>query len=90
MDRCVAALDTHVSVIRGLDVTRDGKYLISGARDKIVSMTDLSNYKTVRSFPIFEVSSLIKNEIYKYDIIIIIIILLLFFYSNTKSLLIIH
>ncbi|ORX54859.1 WD40 repeat-like protein [Piromyces finnis] len=51
---CVAALDTHVSVIRGLDVTKDGKYLISGARDKIVSITDLSNYKPVRSFPVFE------------------------------------
>jgi len=54
-NRCVAALDNHVSVVRGLDVTNDGKYLISGARDKIVSIIDLSNYKVVKSFPVFEV-----------------------------------
>lgn len=34
-------LEGHVSVVRGLDVSADGKWLISGARDRVVLVWDL-------------------------------------------------
>jgi U3 small nucleolar RNA-associated protein 13 len=37
-----AVLDGHVSVPRGLDVSLDGKWLISGGRDSVVLLWDLS------------------------------------------------
>ncbi|KAF7337480.1 putative U3 small nucleolar RNA-associated protein 13 [Mycena sanguinolenta] len=38
----VAVLEGHVSVPRGLDVSQDGKWLISGGRDSVVLVWDLS------------------------------------------------
>ncbi|KAJ7675342.1 U3 small nucleolar RNA-associated protein [Mycena rosella] len=38
----VAVLEGHVSVPRGLDVSLDGKWLISGGRDSVVLVWDLS------------------------------------------------
>ncbi|KAJ7751213.1 U3 small nucleolar RNA-associated protein [Mycena maculata] len=38
----VAVLEGHVSVPRGLDVSVDGKWLISGGRDSVVLIWDLS------------------------------------------------
>lgn len=38
----VAVLEGHVSVPRGLDVTLDGKWLISGGRDSVVLLWDIS------------------------------------------------
>lgn len=38
-----AVLEGHVSVPRGLDVTRDGKWLVSGGRDSVVLVWDLSS-----------------------------------------------
>ncbi|KAJ6483883.1 U3 small nucleolar RNA-associated protein [Mycena vulgaris] len=38
----VAVLEGHVSVPRGLDVSLDGKWLISGGRDSVVLIWDLS------------------------------------------------
>ncbi|KAF8445679.1 U3 small nucleolar RNA-associated protein [Boletus edulis BED1] len=38
----IAVLDGHVSVPRGLDVTPDGKWLISGGRDSVVLLWDMS------------------------------------------------
>lgn len=40
--RPIAILEGHVSVPRGLDVTPDGKWLISGGRDSVVLLWDMS------------------------------------------------
>ncbi|KIJ66198.1 hypothetical protein HYDPIDRAFT_166510 [Hydnomerulius pinastri MD-312] len=40
--RPIAVLEGHVSVPRGLDVTPDGKWLISGGRDSVVILWDMS------------------------------------------------
>lgn len=37
-----AVLEGHVSVPRGLDVTRDGKWLVSGGRDSVVLVWDMA------------------------------------------------
>ncbi|KAK7695029.1 hypothetical protein QCA50_002217 [Cerrena zonata] len=37
-----AVLEGHVSVPRGLDVTRDGKWLVSGGRDSVALIWDIS------------------------------------------------
>lgn len=37
-----AVLEGHVSVPRGLDVSRDGKWLVSGGRDSVVLVWDIS------------------------------------------------
>ncbi|THG98544.1 hypothetical protein EW026_g3660 [Hermanssonia centrifuga] len=37
-----AILEGHVSVPRGLDVSRDGKWLVSGGRDSVVLIWDIS------------------------------------------------
>ncbi|KAJ6520095.1 U3 small nucleolar RNA-associated protein [Mycena sanguinolenta] len=39
----VAVLEGHVSVPRGLDVSQDGKWLLSGGRDSVVLVWDLSS-----------------------------------------------
>ncbi|KAF8846125.1 U3 small nucleolar RNA-associated protein [Paxillus ammoniavirescens] len=41
--RPIAVLEGHVSVPRGLDVTPDGKWLISGGRDSVVVLWDISS-----------------------------------------------
>ncbi|KAI0081073.1 U3 small nucleolar RNA-associated protein [Panus rudis PR-1116 ss-1] len=41
-----AVLEGHVSVPRGLDVTRDGKWLVSGGRDSVVLVWDISSKGT--------------------------------------------
>ncbi|KAF7311123.1 U3 small nucleolar RNA-associated protein [Mycena chlorophos] len=38
----IAVLEGHVSVPRGLDISQDGKWLISGGRDSVVLVWDLS------------------------------------------------
>ncbi|GAA5899168.1 hypothetical protein JCM8208_003024 [Rhodotorula glutinis] len=47
-------LDGHVSVVRGLDVTRDGKTLVSGGRDKVVNVWDLERGVLRKTLPVFE------------------------------------
>lgn len=39
----VAVLEDHASVPRGLDVTRDGKWLVSGGRDSLIFLYDISS-----------------------------------------------
>lgn len=36
-----AVLEGHVSVVRGIDISPDGKYAVTGARDKVVLVWDL-------------------------------------------------
>ncbi|ODQ64403.1 WD40 repeat-like protein [Nadsonia fulvescens var. elongata DSM 6958] len=56
--KCAAVLDSHVSVIRGLDWSVDGKTLISGGRDKVVnvwhSTNGLNGWKLKRTIPVLE------------------------------------
>ncbi|GAA5868193.1 hypothetical protein JCM1840_006178 [Sporobolomyces johnsonii] len=47
-------LDGHVSVVRGLDVTKDGKLLVSGGRDKVVNVWDLERGVLRKTMPVFE------------------------------------
>lgn len=53
--KCLAVLDSHVSVVRGLDFSIDGKTLISGGRDKVVNVWDLSGKIKLRTtIPVME------------------------------------
>ncbi|KAI6047863.1 U3 small nucleolar RNA-associated protein [Pisolithus marmoratus] len=40
----IAVLEGHVSVPRGLDVTPDGKWLVSGGRDAVVLIWDMTSF----------------------------------------------
>ncbi|CAJ0854716.1 11188_t:CDS:10 [Entrophospora sp. SA101] len=56
---CVAILKNHVSLISGLDVSNDGRYLISSSRDKVICTWDLHNIDNnkkilINTFPIYE------------------------------------
>ncbi|TPX70250.1 hypothetical protein SpCBS45565_g01894 [Spizellomyces sp. 'palustris'] len=51
---CVAVLESHVSVVRGLDFTADGKFLVSGARDKVVNVWDFETGSLEKTVPIYE------------------------------------
>lgn len=44
-------LEGHVSVPRGLDVSRDGKWLVSGGRDSVVLVWDIASPATESSKP---------------------------------------
>jgi U3 small nucleolar RNA-associated protein 13 len=46
-----AVLEGHVSVPRGLDVSRDGRWLVSGGRDSVVLVWDISRRVTSDSGP---------------------------------------
>lgn len=52
--RQVAVLESHVSVIRGLAVSNSGNSLISGSRDKVVNVWDLTAMKLATTYPIYE------------------------------------
>ena len=43
-------VDAHSDTVFGLDFSRDGKYLVSGAADKFVKQFDVESGKLVRSF----------------------------------------
>ncbi|KAJ3077749.1 Transducin (beta)-like 3, partial [Quaeritorhiza haematococci] len=51
---CIAVLNNHVSVVRSLDFTPDGAYLISAGRDKVVNKWDLSTFELVKTMTVFE------------------------------------
>lgn len=52
--RCIGTLQSHVSVIRGLDFSADGQTLISGSRDKVVNVWDWQRKTLKATYPIFE------------------------------------
>lgn len=68
-NKCIAVLDNHVSVIRGLDFSDDGKTLISGGRDKIVSVWDQfqKGYKlrtSILAMEVLETVGFFGNNVY--------------------------
>ncbi|KAI9030358.1 WD40-repeat-containing domain protein [Hyaloraphidium curvatum] len=51
---CLAVLESHVSVVRGLDLTPNGEYLISGGRDRVVNIWNLGTKELVKTLPVSE------------------------------------
>ena len=51
----VATLDSHVSVIRGLDYSPETELLISASRDKTVIVWDAVKWTSKRIIPVFEI-----------------------------------
>ncbi|KAI5811465.1 WD40-repeat-containing domain protein [Peziza echinospora] len=51
---CVALLESHVSVVRGLDWSEDGRILASGGRDKVVCLWDTKSWKLRNTIPVLE------------------------------------
>lgn len=47
-------MKSHVSVIRGLSFSSDGRILISGSRDKVVNVWDWQAKKLKATYPIYE------------------------------------
>ncbi|CUS13693.1 unnamed protein product [Tuber aestivum] len=52
--KCIAALESHVSVVRGLDWSRDGRTLVSGSRDQVVCVWDAKGLKLKGTIPVLE------------------------------------
>ncbi|PWW75760.1 WD40 repeat-like protein [Tuber magnatum] len=52
--KCIAALESHVSVVRGLDWSRDGRTLVSGSRDQVVCVWDAKRLKLKGTIPVLE------------------------------------
>ena len=50
----VATLDSHVSVVRGIDFTSKSNLLVTASRDKTVILWDSQTWKLVRVIPILE------------------------------------
>jgi U3 small nucleolar RNA-associated protein 13 len=55
-DSCIAVLENHVSVVRGLDFSADGATLVSGSRDQVVNFWDMKSFKLKITLPVYEVS----------------------------------
>lgn len=51
---CIAVLNSHVSVVRGLDWSADGRTLVSGSRDKVICLWDTKNWKLKGTIPVLE------------------------------------
>ncbi|KAL9095619.1 MAG: hypothetical protein Q9165_002051 [Trypethelium subeluteriae] len=52
--KSVAVLDSHVSVVRGLDFSTKENALLSGSRDKTAMLWDVKNWKIRSTIPILE------------------------------------
>ena len=50
----IANLDSHVSVVRGIDYAEDLKLLVSVSRDKTLIIWDIHTWKPRRVIPVFE------------------------------------
>lgn len=53
-NKCLAVLDSHVSIIRGLDFSKNGEILVSGSRDKVVNIWNLRTFKLQTTIPVLE------------------------------------
>jgi U3 small nucleolar RNA-associated protein 13 len=45
----MAVLEGHVSVVRGIDVSKDGRWAVTGGRDKVVLVYDLEGDTTKKN-----------------------------------------
>jgi len=63
---CVAVMETHVSVVRTLDITADERYLISSGRDKVICRWDLKTNSLEKTIPVFEVWGIFSFSISLY------------------------
>ncbi|KAB2572264.1 U3 small nucleolar RNA-associated protein 13 [Lasiodiplodia theobromae] len=52
--KSIAALDSHVSVVRSLDFSADENALVSGSRDKTVMVWDARTWKVRSTLPVLE------------------------------------
>ncbi|TPX74781.1 hypothetical protein CcCBS67573_g03935 [Chytriomyces confervae] len=52
--KCVSVLDNHVSVVRGVAFSVDGRYLLSGGRDKILNVWEVSSGELIKTIPTYE------------------------------------
>ncbi|KAJ3016175.1 UNVERIFIED_CONTAM: Transducin (beta)-like 3 [Siphonaria sp. JEL0065] len=52
--KCILVLDSHVSVVRGVAFSNDGKFLLSGGRDKILNVWELSSGELLKTIPTHE------------------------------------
>lgn len=50
----VCSLSGHMTKVTSLSFTSDGKFLVSGSRDKVLILWDLDKYQQVRVVPIYE------------------------------------
>ena len=55
-------LEGHVSVVRGLAVSRDGRYLVSGGRDRVVLVWDLRGKKRKGAVGVEQVQTVLVEE----------------------------
>ncbi len=53
-------LDGHVSALTSLAVSNDGNLLISGGRDKVIIIWNISKGKKTKTIPVYEVELLIS------------------------------
>ncbi|KAH0556485.1 hypothetical protein GP486_005618 [Trichoglossum hirsutum] len=51
---CIAILDSHVSIVRGLAYSREENVLVSGSRDKTVILWDTRSWKVRKVIPVLE------------------------------------
>lgn len=51
---CVSVLDSHVSIVRGLDYNPEQEVLVSGSRDKTVIIWDAVSWKLKNVIPVLE------------------------------------
>lgn len=49
--KSIASFEYHDSVVRGLDFSIDGKVLISGGRDKVINVWDMTRLKHIVTIP---------------------------------------
>jgi WD40 repeat protein len=52
---CLAVLENHFSVVRGLDFSVDGETMVSAGRDQVVNFWDMKTFKLKSSLPVYEV-----------------------------------
>ena len=65
--KSIATLDSHVSVIRGLEFSKETNSLLSGSRDKTVVIWDAQNWKAKKVIPVLErveTLGLLRGDIY--------------------------
>jgi U3 small nucleolar RNA-associated protein 13 len=55
MCSCLAVLENHYSVVRGLDFSKDGETLVSGSRDQVINFWDMKSFKLKTTLPVYEV-----------------------------------